>query len=82
MSNIIWYLRDKLIFTHPKTDGGRFVLHLIPHFGVRGIKASLMYQKCIMWEYYTWYPHDETLQGYSEEVYFSIPIPFIKYCLF
>ena len=73
------WLYNKLIFTCPTTDGGRFVLHLVPSFGLRGVLHNNVYQKCIMWDYYTWYPNDEDLMGYSKDGTFSVGIPFTKH---
>lgn len=81
-SRLMYWIRDKFIFTCPCTDGTRFVLHLIPHWGDRGIKGKWdygWYQKCIMWDYYYWAPNDPDLMGWSQDGIWSIGIPFTKH---
>ena len=79
---ISYWLWSKLIFTCPTTDGRRFVLHLIPSWGQRGGKdwyqVPITYQKCIMWDYYYWYPNDADAMGCCVNGIFSIGIPFTK----
>ena len=80
-SRLTHWIRDKFIFTCPCTDGTRFVLHLIPHYGLRGTDRGnpSIYQKCIMWDYYYWAPHDPDLMGWSQDGIWSIGIPFTKH---